>query len=112
MKVQVNKRHCSDGRGSVPCPGEVWWVENLPMGSGQTKSRPVVVMAVSGDSVTYCQCTTKSSAVRQRYALMDPEWAGLEYDSNIDLERHKMPISRLSRRLGMLCDMDLEGLGL
>lgn len=112
MKPMVNKRHHSDGRGLEPVAGEVWWVENLSMGNGQSKSRPVVVMAVSGETVTYCQCTTKTSAVRRRYVVMDPEWAGLDKECQIDMERHTISVKRLSRRLGSLCEMDLDGIGL
>lgn len=112
MRLQINKRHYSDGRGSEPVAGEVWWVENLSMGNGQSKSRPVVVMAVSGETVTYCQCTTKTSPCRVRYTVLDPEWAGLDKESQIDLERHTISVKRLSRRLGVLCDMDLDGIGL
>ena len=109
-KVQVNKRH-TPGGGQYE-PGDVRWVDNLSMGNGQSKSRPVIIVRVDGNDVLYYQCTSQSSATRKRYAIVDTISAGLDHDSFVDLELKRMPKSRLGRKLGHLDDYDMEGLGL
>lgn len=110
VKVTVNKRHTSGG-GEYN-PGDVRWVENLSMGNGQSKSRPVVIVKVEGNDVLYYQCTSQPSACRKRYEICEPIFAGLDHDSFIDLELKKMPKIRLGRKLGHLSDYDMEGINL
>lgn len=109
VRVPVNKHHSE--RGQI-VPGDVIWVENLSMGNGQFKSRPVVIVKVEGGEAVYYQCTSQSSAVRRRYEIMDISSSGLDHDSFVDLEPKRLPISRLGRRLGHLGDYDLEGLNI
>ena len=109
-KVPVNKRH-TPGGGQYE-PGDVRWVENLSMGNGQSKSRPVIIVRVEGNDVLYYQCTSQSSTTRKRYAIVDTISAGLDHDSFVDLELKRMPKSRLGRKLGHLDDYDMEGIGL
>ena len=109
-KPPVNKRH-TPGGGEYSS-GDVRWVENLSIGNGQSKSRPVVIVRVEGNDVLYYQCTTKTSDHRERYEIGDPISAGLDRDSYVDLELKRMPKTRLGRKLGHLSDYDMEGLSL
>ena len=110
VKVTVNKRH-TPGGGQYE-PGDVRWAENLSIGNGQSKSRPVVIVRAEGDDVLFYQCTSQTSVSRKRYRIEDPLSAGLDHDSYIDLELKRMPKSRLGRRLGHLSDYDMEGISL
>lgn len=107
-KFAVTKRH-TPGGGEYN-KGDVRWVENLSMGNGQSKSRPVVIVGTEGDDVLYYQCTSQPSVSRKRYAIEDPISAGLDHDSYVDLELKRMPKRRLGRKLGRLSDYDMEGI--
>lgn len=106
----VNKRHIQGGNDFAP--GTVRWVENLPAGDGKKKGRPVVIIGTDGDKVSFYICTSQSSGVRKRYAIVDLMSTGLDHDSFIDLEKRELPKGRFGRKLGSLGDYDMEELGL
>jgi len=92
-----------------PKAWEVWWVENLRFSEQPgSKSRPVIILSCDGTNVKYLQCTTSSSSPRRRYEIKDPEFAGLEHDGFVDLEANYINKDRLSRKLGILSQIDID----
>jgi len=87
----------------------VWWVNNLSYGDGfNSKGRPVVVVAVSGDAVTYRKCTSQTCYGRERYRIIDLMSAGLEKETYVDMETLTMKRDRLHHKMGRLSEHDAD----
>ncbi len=107
---QYNRRKNPSNRSNNadPRPGEVWWVANLD----GVKDRPVLVIARNGDTVTYRKCTSSTGSARPKDVIEDHISAGLEKETYVDAEVRTIARNRMVRRLGKLCDLDMERFGL
>lgn len=100
------------GGGPNPKPGEVWWVDMMRHDDGGGKGRPVIIRGFSGDTVSIFKCTTKSYGMGNRWELIAPEYAMLEYGTFVHTVPASLPRKNLTRRIGTLCPEDLEMLKL
>ncbi len=107
---QYNKKKNPSNRSNNadPKPGEIWWVSNLD----GVKDRPVLVISRSGDTVTYRKCTSSTGSARPKDLIEDYISAGLEKETYVDAEVRTISRNRMVRRLGRLCEEDLERFGL
>ncbi len=96
------------GGGSAPRPGDIWWVSNLD----GVKDRPILILSVDGDTVTFRKCTSQASAVRSRDVIIEYEYAGLDKETYVDPEVRTGSKSKLVRKLGELSDYDRPNFGL
>ena len=97
----------------IPRPGEVWQGHNIRYtAAAEKKDRPVIVLCVDGGDAICYKCTTKQYTANL-YQLMDPESAGLNMESFVDVStRIRVPIKNLTVCWGMLEKEDLEGLNI
>ncbi len=107
---QYNRRKNPSNRSNNadPKPGEIWWASNLD----GVKDRPVLVISRSGDTVTYRKCTSSTGFVRPKDLIEDYISAGLEKETYVDAEVRTISRNRMVRRLGKLCEEDLQRFGL
>lgn len=91
--------------------GDVFLVKNLEYGQMVgCKSRPIIVVGIKGNDVTYLKCTTKNHNYRNPVRIMDTQCAGLLQETYVDMERHTIQKNRLSCRMGTLSEHDLTSI--
>jgi len=97
-----------------PKKGEVWWVNNMKFDNNAgAKSRPVVVLSCDGETARVKICTTQPEGMKQRIEILDPIFAGLDdKQSYVVNEIKEVSRQKLTRKLGELCDIDKDNLGL
>lgn len=102
------------GSGNIPKKGEIWWVRNMKFdGNTGAKDRPVVILSCDGKTAFVKICTTQPSGMKQRIEILDPIFAGLDdKQSFVVNEIKQIPREKLQRKLGALCDVDRDNLGL
>ena len=93
-----------------PHPGEVWKARNIEyQDKVGVKSRPIVVMEVIGDVVSYYKCTT-SSGIPGTHHILDPISAGLYKETYIVPKIEKIALHRLAYQYGTLSRFDKDAI--
>lgn len=101
------KKLCNKG---CPRPGEVWKARNIKyIDKIGVKSRPIVVMSVDGDVVSYYKCTT-SSGIPGTHHIVDPISAGLYKETYIIPKIEKIGLHRLAYQYGTLSRFDRDAI--
>ena len=58
-------------------------------------------------------CTTQPTGLKQRIEILDPIYAGLDdKQSFVVNEIKQIPRDKLQRKMGELCDVDMDNIGL
>ena len=88
--------------GSTPKRGEVWWASKVD----GVKDRPIVILSVNNNQVTYRRCTSQDGTSQMRMLIEDFDVAGLDRATYLDPVPCTMDRSKLIRKLGVLSEYD------